>query len=273
MISVPLDAIRALLHGDGSPARFELARSMLAPALAHCAQWPGTLLEAEDEEIIDGSLRIEGPLALENGAGLVVFGDLTVVGGIWSPPLAYTLVFCAGTLRAPRIQTSGEIFALSGIETEVLVGLYNDYSTYTPTVHCDSYVADDRFDVIGALSAKRQGTTLEFKNPEEQRKHILQGASAPARIRQASDEETRRVCARLGELHARIYVENLEGDERCKVVAERRALLRVIQKTRMVTAQPLIEAFTKNAPADWSRQDDERVLCKLRTGRMETSTV
>ncbi len=151
-----LDAMRLLLLAE--PLDFTQARVQFAANDGSTTELTQLVLVKNETMVVTGALIIHGPLVLSMGAQLWVSGDCTVNGVIYSSGLQYSMLAVGGALRAKLIRSAGEIFALNGLTAETIIGLCHDHSTYASAVHCKTYIASDRVDVIGELKAETRLT-------------------------------------------------------------------------------------------------------------------
>jgi hypothetical protein len=79
-------------------------------------------LTVEGASIAAGSLSVDGGVTLVANAMLVVLGDLTIRGGLWSEPHSFTMVLVGGALDVDRAHTSGEALVFGGITADPVVG-------------------------------------------------------------------------------------------------------------------------------------------------------
>ncbi len=154
-----VDAVRLALLDE--PRDFAKARALVPAGDASTMRCPQLVLVKNESLVVPGDLHVAGPLLLELGSCLYVLGSCVVDGFVYSPGLQYSLFMVRGTLRARTILTAGEVFALEGLSADVLIGQYNDHSTYAPTIECQKYLACDRYDVFDELHAAQS-----FTNPD-----------------------------------------------------------------------------------------------------------
>ena len=203
-----LDAMRLLLLGE--PPDFAKARAVFPPSDQSLTELPQLVVVKNETMVVTGDLRVHGPLVLEMGALLWVYGQCTVEGDVYSKGLQYSLVAVGDTLEAQVVRSAGEVFALGGLKVDTLIGVYNDHSTYAPVARCKTYIAFDRTDFISELHADTKLTepdSIEYglgllfpglypRLPDEndqaferrERAFFTRGLSAPASMPLSAEE-------------------------------------------------------------------------------------
>lgn len=147
-------AIEPILRGWSRPEPDLTALRALLPAPAAKVTKRRALV-LDGALVTTGSLSIEGGLEMVEGAGLVVLGDLTVRGGMWSPLHGYSFLVVGGALDVDRACTSGDVVAFGGARFELYWAAGNDHSTFAPTLRATTYVTDDRNDIAAIEAPER----------------------------------------------------------------------------------------------------------------------
>jgi len=270
---VAIEPMLATLSTAKKPDFATLRRTL--PAAGRTAQEARALV-VEDAQIVTGSLIVEDGLALRENAMLVVLGDLTVRGGLWSPPHQFSLVLVGGTLDLDRAHTSGEALVFGGITAQLWWGVGNDHSTYAPALISDIYIAsEDRGDIVSKVTAKttivgfdvsakiaKAFPKLDAADPEALR--ALIGGAAPAKPRTARAKTSELEALRAELAAAWALVEHDDGARIAKVKVLRK-IYATIAKRRLAEAGPLLVEMMahKRAATSWSLQDELELLARL----------
>ena len=113
---------------------------------------------AYDVIVVDGALELGGDFYTfdANLCGLVVQGDFSVEGVYSDTDDPATGVYVLGSMRAGGIVTTGALGVKKNLETDALVGFYNDYSAMIlGAVKTQLFVPENHFfDVRGKLACK-----------------------------------------------------------------------------------------------------------------------
>lgn len=250
---------------------FAALRATLPPAAKTTKKLRATVIE--DALVIPGSATIDS-VSLEDGAALVVLGDLRIEGGLYSPPFAYSLVVVGGSLEVDRVHTSGDVIAFGGIHAKLWWASHNDHSAYAPTLDADVYVAShDRTDVVGALTAreKLRGFDLDAKlaarftglDPDSADSIRTFVGIAKPKPRKAGAMKEGALDAIRAELDAAWAM-----TERIPKVKAIRTVYATIKKKRLAACGELLVAMIARKKEgrrdDWSIQDELELLATLR---------
>jgi hypothetical protein len=255
---------------NGKPA-FATLRATLPKAGATVKRAKALIVDGA--QIVRGSLSVTDGVTLATNAMLVVLGDLTIRGGLWSDPHAFSAVIVGGTLDVDRAYTSGEALAFAGITAKLWWGIGNDHSTYTPALKTDLYIAsDDRGDIVPSLKATKKIVAFDVRaklakqfpklDPDDETamRELIGGArSKPFAGATTKPGELDTLRAELATMWAM--------PERIPKVKVMRAIYANIAKRRLVEAGPLLlEMIARKHAArdDWSLQDELELLVKLR---------
>ncbi len=224
-------------------------------------------LHVEELCVHQGSLSTTGGIEIHDGGILVVLGDLHVTGGVVAASGDYLAIVVRGQLCVDRLYVTGDVIALGGIEAELWWGRGNDYSTYTPRLKTNTYISEDRGDIIDTCTAQLR----------------LEHADLPKHYESLDPTSDDSICDLLGLVRVPIAMSESQPGERTELAARLKAGWELqgrrdrIKAIRIVYAtikrgrladlgEALVDMIERKATdtEDWSIQEELKLLADLR---------